>query len=33
MWDRIERLWSDTVARAERLPEVARHGRVDDEMA
>jgi DinB superfamily len=27
----IERLWSDTVARAERLPEPARHERVDDE--
>ncbi len=31
MWDTIERLWSDTVARAERLPETARHERVDDE--
>lgn len=31
MWDTIERLWSDTVARAERLPEPARHERVDDE--
>ncbi|MFF5210505.1 DinB family protein [Streptosporangium sp. NPDC000396] len=31
MWDTIERLWSDTVARAERLPEAARHERVDDE--
>jgi DinB superfamily/Pentapeptide repeats (8 copies) len=30
-WDRIERLWSDTVARAERLPEAARFERVDDE--
>ena len=31
MWDTIERLWSDTVADAERLPEPARHERVDDE--
>ncbi|MGC5018791.1 DinB family protein [Micromonospora sp. DT47] len=31
MWDTVERLWSDTVARAERLPEAARHERVDDE--
>jgi hypothetical protein len=31
MWDTIERLWSDTVARAERLPEPALHERVDDE--
>jgi uncharacterized damage-inducible protein DinB len=31
MWDTIERLWSDTVARALRLPEPARHERVDDE--
>jgi DinB superfamily/Pentapeptide repeats (8 copies) len=31
MWDTIERLWSDTVARAERLPEPARFERVDDE--
>jgi hypothetical protein len=31
MWDTIEGLWSDTVARAERLPERARHERVDDE--
>jgi DinB superfamily/Pentapeptide repeats (8 copies) len=31
MWDAIERLWSDTVARARRLPEPARHERVDDE--
>jgi hypothetical protein len=31
MWGTIERLWSDTVARAERLPEPARHERVDDE--
>lgn len=31
MWDTIERLWSDTVARAERLPESALHERVDDE--
>lgn len=31
MWDTVERLWSDTTARAERLPEPARHERVDDE--
>ena len=31
MWDTIEGLWSETVARAERLPEPARHERVDDE--
>jgi hypothetical protein len=31
MWDTIERLWSETVARAERLPEAARYERVDDE--
>jgi len=31
MWGTIERLWSDTVTRAERLPEPARHERVDDE--
>jgi len=31
MWDTVERLWSGTVARAERLPETARHERVDDE--
>ncbi|MDQ1720270.1 MAG: hypothetical protein QOI26_4, partial [Pseudonocardiales bacterium] len=31
MWDTIERLWSNTLARAERLPESARHERVDDE--
>src|SRR4029450_13894305 len=31
MWDTIERLWSDTVARARRLPEGARQERVDDE--
>jgi DinB superfamily/Pentapeptide repeats (8 copies) len=31
MWDTLERLWADTVARAERLPEPARHERVDDE--
>jgi uncharacterized protein YjbI with pentapeptide repeats len=31
MWDTIERLWSETVARAERLPEPARHERVDEE--
>jgi uncharacterized damage-inducible protein DinB len=31
MWDTIERLWSETVARARRLPEPVRHERVDDE--
>jgi DinB superfamily/Pentapeptide repeats (8 copies) len=31
MWDTIERLWSDTVERAERLPEPACHERIDDE--
>jgi DinB family protein/pentapeptide repeat protein len=31
MWDTLERLWSDTVARAERLPEPALHQRVEDE--
>jgi hypothetical protein len=31
MWDTIERVWAETVARAERLPETALHQRVDDE--
>ena len=31
MWDTIERLWAETVARAQRLPEPALHKRVDDE--
>lgn len=31
MWATLERLWAETVARAERLPEPARHERVDDE--
>jgi hypothetical protein len=31
MWDTVERLWSETVARARRLPEDARQERVDDE--
>ena len=31
MWDTIERVWSETVARARRLPEPARHERVDEE--
>jgi uncharacterized damage-inducible protein DinB len=31
MWATLERLWSETVARAERLPEPAREERVDDE--
>ena len=30
MWDTIECLWSETVARARRLPEGARNERVDD---
>jgi DinB superfamily/Pentapeptide repeats (8 copies) len=30
-WHTIERHWADTVARAQRLPEPARHQRVDDE--
>ena len=30
-WGRISQLWSDTVARAERLPEAARFERVDGE--
>jgi hypothetical protein len=29
MWTTVERLWSDTTARAERLPEEARHERVE----
>jgi DinB superfamily/Pentapeptide repeats (8 copies) len=31
MWDTIERLWAETVARAGRLTEPALHQRVDDE--
>jgi len=31
MWDTLERLWSATVARAERLPEPVRHERVGGE--
>jgi DinB superfamily/Pentapeptide repeats (8 copies) len=31
MWDTLDRLWSETVARAERLPQAARDERVDDE--
>jgi uncharacterized protein YjbI with pentapeptide repeats len=31
MWDTIERLWAETVARAQLLPEPALHQRVDDE--
>jgi hypothetical protein len=31
MWDTIERIWSETVARARRLPEDALHERVDGE--
>jgi hypothetical protein len=31
MWATVERLWSETVARAQRLPEDTRHERVDDE--
>jgi uncharacterized damage-inducible protein DinB len=31
MWDTVERLWADTVARAEKLPESAREERIDGE--
>jgi DinB superfamily len=31
MWDSVERLWADTMARAAQLPELALHDRVDDE--
>lgn len=31
LWDTLEGLWADAVARVERLPEAARHERVDDE--
>ncbi len=31
MWDTIERMWAETTARAERLPEGAVHERVDGE--
>jgi hypothetical protein len=31
MWDTVERLWSETLARAERLPEATRFERVEDE--
>ncbi|MGA8113331.1 MAG: DinB family protein [Actinocatenispora sp.] len=31
MWDTVEGFWADTQARAEKLPEPARHERVDDE--
>ncbi len=31
MWDTVERLWSEALARAERLPESARQERVDGE--
>jgi DinB family protein len=31
MWDTVERLWTDNVARASRLPESALHERVDGE--
>jgi hypothetical protein len=31
MWDTVERMWAETAARAERLPEAARHERVDGE--
>jgi hypothetical protein len=30
-WDTIERLWAQTISRAERLPEPTLHERVDDE--
>jgi uncharacterized protein YjbI with pentapeptide repeats len=31
MWDTVERLWAETLVRAEQLPEAVRHERVDDE--
>jgi hypothetical protein len=31
LWDTIEQLWSDTLARAQAVPEQALHERVDDE--
>lgn len=31
MWDTVERLWSETTARAQQLPEEALHERVDEE--
>lgn len=31
VWAVLERLWAETVTRAERLPEAARHERVDEE--
>ena len=31
MWATIERLWSDTLTRAQRLPESARDAKTDDE--
>ena len=31
VWTAVERLWSETRVRAERLPEAVRHERVDDE--
>lgn len=31
MWETVERTWAETRARAERLPEAARHERVDGE--
>ena len=31
VWATVERLWAETLARAERLPEDLRHERVDDE--
>ncbi len=31
MWDTVERFWSDTLTRAELLPESVRHERVDNE--
>ena len=33
MWAKVEQLWSETVARAELLPESALHERVDEEWA
>ena len=31
VWDLLERLWSETIERAQQLPESSRHERVDDE--
>jgi uncharacterized damage-inducible protein DinB len=31
MWDTVERLWDETLVRADRLPEAVRHERVEEE--